>query len=167
MMGLLLLLSSSQSLTTLLIASHNGLWTVQPLIATIKEKKNNRKIRTVTIDQCLFNQTLEGGWELLQFHEPPIVDVHNPPDPHSSQLFVCPVPLILSVSLFPLSVNEHYTCLWKCTPCNFLSFPSSRAGCQRQAQGVGLHRAARACQQKVMEESCSDICVCTPTENVF
>lgn len=25
-------------------------------------------------------------------------------------------------SLFPLSVNERYTCLWKCTPCNFLSF---------------------------------------------
>lgn len=27
------------------------------------------------------------------------------------------------ISLFPLSVNERYTCLWKCTPCNFLSFP--------------------------------------------
>lgn len=29
------------------------------------------------------------------------------------------------ISLFPLSVNERYTCLWKCTPCNFLSFPGS------------------------------------------
>lgn len=26
------------------------------------------------------------------------------------------------ISLFPLSVNERYTCLWKCTPCNLLSF---------------------------------------------
>lgn len=117
------------------------------------------------------------------------------------------------ISLFPLSVNERYTCLWKCTPCNLLSFswlcahtislpnwihsvhlhsdimhththtPRSnhvmtlthpplgdvkhqeevsqgrhlpgvfilfylffreRTGCQRQAQGVGLHRASRA-----------------------
>lgn len=118
------------------------------------------------------------------------------------------------ISLFPLSVNERYTCLWKCTPCNLLSFswlcahtislpnwihsvhlhsdivhthahtykqpcndtdsspagrcqtpgrskprtsPSrcfyfiliylffrERTGCQRQAQGVGLHRASRA-----------------------
>ena len=29
------------------------------------------------------------------------------------------------ISLFPLSVNERYTCLWKCTPCDFLSFPGS------------------------------------------
>lgn len=26
------------------------------------------------------------------------------------------------ISLFPLSVNERYTCLWKCTPCNLLFF---------------------------------------------
>lgn len=30
------------------------------------------------------------------------------------------------ISLFPLSVNERYTCLWKCTPCNLqLFFPGS------------------------------------------
>lgn len=29
------------------------------------------------------------------------------------------------ISQFSLSVNERYTCLWKFTPCNFLSFPGS------------------------------------------
>lgn len=36
-----------------------------------------------------------------------------------------------------------------------------RVKCQRQAQGVGLHRAAVGL--KVREESCSDVCVCIPT----
>lgn len=122
---------------------------------------------------------------------------------------LCPVPFnSVCISLFPPSVNERYTCLWKCTPCNFLSFSwlyaltvlthktkyvglqffapaprhyaqhtykrtcndtyscpagrcqapgrgkprtslprcffGERVECQRQAQGVGLHRAARA-----------------------
>lgn len=39
-------------------------------------------------------------------------------------------------------------------------FFGERVEYQRQSQGVGLHRAARAVQQKVMEESCSDVCVC-------
>lgn len=41
------------------------------------------------------------------------------------------------IPLFPLSVNEHYTCLWKCAPCNFLSFPGS-VRTLSQSKYVGL-----------------------------